>query len=84
MANLKPRVMIDSFNGGDYLILLHTKYKNSEPHGLRKEDVFLCFSYCITMEDDYPWGVANFDPRDMNGRIYVGYYLILLHTKYIS
>ena len=26
--------------------------------------------------------VANFDPKGMIGRIYVGYYLTLLHTKY--
>ena len=27
---------------GDYLTLLHTKYKSSRPHGFREED-FLCF-----------------------------------------
>ena len=30
------------------------------------------------------WGVANFDPRGMVGRIYVGDHLTLLHTKYLS
>ena len=29
-----------------------------------------------------PRGVANLDPRGMIGRIYVGYHLTLLHTKY--
>ena len=36
------------------------------------------------MEDDDPRGVANLNPRGMIGRIYVEYYLILLHTKYTS
>ena len=36
------------------------------------------------MGDDDPRGVANLDPRDMIGRIYVEYRLILLHTKYTS
>ena len=31
-----------------------------------------------------PWSMANLDPRDMAGRIYVGDHLTLLHTKYIS
>ena len=67
------RVMIGSINEGDY-------YKSSGPHGLR-EDMFFClFSYCMTMGDDDPRGVANLDPRGMIGRIYVGYYLTLLHT----
>ena len=30
------------------------------------------------------WGVASLDPRDMTGRIYVGDYLTLLHTKYLT
>ena len=32
--------------------------------------------------DDDPRGVANLDLMDMIGRIYVEYYLTLLHTKY--
>ena len=36
------------------------------------------------MGDDDPRGVANLDPRDMIGRIYVEYHLTLLHTKYTS
>ena len=31
-----------------------------------------------------PRGVVNFDPRGMDGRIYVGDYLTLLHAKYLS
>ena len=31
-----------------------------------------------------PRGVANLDPRGMIGRIYEGYHLTLLHTKYIG
>ena len=38
----------------------------------------------MTMGDDDPRSVANLDPRGMNGRIYVEYHLILLHTKYTS
>ena len=75
--------MIGSYNEGDYLKLIHSKYKSSGSHGLR-EDVFLCFSYCITKGDDDPRGVVNLDPRGMIGRIYVGYHLTLLHTKYTS
>ena len=49
---------------GTTKILLHTKYKSSGPHGLTDEDFFL-FSYCMTMGDDDPRGVANLDPRGM-------------------
>ena len=31
-------------------------------------------TYCKSMGDDDPWGVANLDPRGMIGRIYVGYH----------
>ena len=31
-----------------------------------------------------PQGVVNLDPRGLIGRIYVGDYYTLLHTKYIS
>ena len=34
------------------------------------------------MDDDDPRGLANLDPRGIIGRIYVGYHLLLLHTKY--
>ena len=31
-----------------------------------------------------PWDMANLDPSGMIGRIYIGDYLTLLHTKYLS
>ena len=36
------------------------------------------------METINPWGVAKFDPRGMNGTIYVEDHWPLLHTKYQS
>ena len=36
------------------------------------------------MGDNEHRGVANLDPRDMIGRIYVGNHFILLHTKYLT
>ena len=36
------------------------------------------------METINPWGVAKFDPRGMNGTIYVEDHKPLLHTKYQS
>ena len=36
------------------------------------------------METINPWGVAKFDPRGMNGTIYVEDHQPLLHTKYQS
>ena len=36
------------------------------------------------METINPWGVAKFDPRGMNGTIYVEDHEPLLHTKYQS
>ena len=74
--------MIGRIYVGYHKLLLHTKYKSSGPHGLR--DFFFIFSYCMTMGDDDPRGVANLDPRGMIGRIYVEYHLTLLHTKYTS
>ena len=32
------------------------------------------FSYCKSMGDDDPLGLANLDPRGMIGKIYVGYH----------
>ena len=54
----------------DYQTLLHTKYRSSGPFGFR-EEVFFSFSHCKSMETIYPRGVAKFDPRGMNGTIYV-------------
>ena len=39
-----------------------------------EKKIFFIFSYCMTMGDDDPRGVANLDPRSMIGRIYVGYH----------
>ena len=49
-----------------------------------EKKIFLLFSYCKSMEANDPRGVANLDPRGMIGRIYEGYHLTLLHTKYIG
>ena len=51
---------------------------------VKEKKFFFIFSYCMTMGDDDPRGVANLDPRGMIGRIYVEYHLTLLHTKYSS
>ena len=72
MANLDPRSMIGRIYVGYHQLLLHKKYKSSGPHGLRED--FFIFSYCMTMGDDDPRGVANLDPRGMIGRIYVEYH----------
>ena len=72
--------MIGRIYVGYHLLLLHTKYKSSGPHGR----LFSIFSYCMTTGDDDPRGVANLDHRGMIGRIYVEYHLTLLHTKYTS
>ena len=52
--------------------------KSSGPHGFREEYFFYVF-----LSND-PSGVANLDPRGMIGRIYEGYHLTLLHTKYLG
>ena len=46
--------------------------------------IFEFFSIISLWELMSPEGVATFDPRGMVGRIYVGDYLTLLHTKYLS
>ena len=38
----------------------------------------------VSMGANDPRGVANLDPRGMVGRIYVGDYYVLLHTKHRS
>ena len=57
--------------------------KDSGPCGFREED-FLRFSHCKSMGANEPWGVANFDPRGMVGRIYVDDHFTLLCTTYLS
>ena len=41
---------------------------------ISEKKIFLCVYYCKSMGDYNPRGVANFDPRGMIGRIYVGYH----------
>ena len=65
------------------LMLLHTKYISSGPYVFREED-FWSFSHFKSMEANESRGVANLDPKDMVGRIYVGDHLTLLHIKYLS
>ena len=45
---------------------------------------FLSFFHYKSMGANDTRGVASLDPRGLIGRIYVGDYYILLHTKYIS
>ena len=45
------------------------------------EKIFLRFSHYMSMEANDPWGMANLDPRDLIGWIYVRDHLTLLHTK---
>ena len=70
MANLDPRGLIGRIHAGD-LTLVHIKYISCRHHGFIKEDV-LSFSYYKSVGANDPWGVANLDPRDMVGRIYIG------------
>ena len=44
MAKLDPRGMVGRINKEEINTLLHTKYENSGPCGLREED-FLCISH---------------------------------------
>ena len=37
-----------------------------------REEYFLRFSHYKSMGANDPWGMANLDPRDFIGRIYVG------------
>ena len=63
--------------------MLHTKYIGCGPDGFREGDL-LSFSHYKSVRVNDPQGMANLDPRDMVGRIYVGDHKTLLHTKYMS
>ena len=63
MANLDPRVTIGRNYKGAYLILFHTKYKSSGPHGFREEDFFYIFSYYKSMEANDPPGHGQLGPQ---------------------
>ena len=49
-----------------------------------EKKIFEFFSHSKSMETIDPRGVAKFDPRGMNGTIYVEDHQPLLHTKYQS
>ena len=49
-----------------------------------EKKIFEFFSHSKSMETIDSRGVAKFDPRGMNGTIYVEDHLPLLHTKYQS
>ena len=49
-----------------------------------EKKIFYVVSYYKSMKANDPRGVVNLDPRGMTGRIYEGYHLQLLHTKYIG
>ena len=49
-----------------------------------EKKIFEFFSHSKSMETINPRGVAKFDPRGMNGTIYVEDHQPLLHTKYQS
>ena len=53
MTYLYPKGMVGRNYKGDYLPLLHTKYKSSGPHGCKEEDFFI-FSYCKSMGANDP------------------------------
>ena len=53
---------------------VHTKF------GRNRSNRFQDIEQKLNSNDD-PRGVANLDPRGMNGRIYVEHDLTLLHTK---
>ena len=64
-----------------FMVVLVTCKNEEDPIN---KNIFFTFPYCKSTGDDDPRGVANLDPRSMIGRIYVGYHLLLLHTKYKS
>ena len=70
VAKFDPRGMNGTICVEDHWQLLHTKYQSCGPSGFR-EEIFLSFSYCRSMETINPRGVAKFDPGDTIGTIYV-------------
>ena len=54
--------------------IIHCYTQNMKALGLvvsEKKCFFLCFSHCKSMGANDPQGGAIFDPRGMNGRIYI-------------
>ena len=70
VAKFDPGDMIGTIYVEDHSPLPHTKYQSCGPCGFREED-FLFFPHSKSMETINPRGVAKFDPRGMNGTIYV-------------
>ena len=68
LAKFDPRGMNGTIYVEDHWPLPHTKYQSCGPSGFREEDFF---SHSKSMETINPRGVAKFDPRGMNGTIYV-------------
>ena len=66
----------DSWSHDQANLLLITKYSTYKQVAQRATIANLrpnfTFSYCKSMGDDDPRGLANLDPRGMIGRIYVG------------
>ena len=75
VPSLEPRSMVGRIYVGTHLMLLYTKYLSSGPYGFRED--FLRFFHYKSMGANELRGVANFDPRGMVGRIYVGDHLTL-------
>ena len=71
VAKFDPRGMIGTIYVEDHKPLPHTKYQSCGPCGFREEDFLFFFPHSKSMETINPWGVAKFDPRGMNGTIYV-------------
>ena len=67
----------------DHYAFLYTNYESSGPCGFREKE-FLMFPHCKSMGANDPQGGAIFDPRGMVCRIYVKFYITMLHTKYRS
>ena len=70
VAKFDPRGMIGTIYVEDHKPLPRTKYQSCGPCGFREED-FLFFSHSKSMETINLRDLAKFDPRGMNGTIYV-------------
>ena len=71
VAKFDPRGMAGTIYVEDHKPLPHTKYQSCGPCGFREEDFLIFFPHSKSMETIDPRGVAKFDPRGMNGTIYV-------------
>ena len=71
VAKFDPWGMIGIIYVEDHKPLPRTKYQSCGPCGFREEDFLFFFFHSKSMETINPRGVAKFDPRGMNGIIYV-------------